>query len=840
MRSGFFAACLLGLLQSALWGQGAIAPTIVTQPVGLQALIGDPATLSAAANGTAPLAYQWQKDGVSVAGATNSTLFFLSLALTDGGTYTLVASNGAGTATSLPAYVAVGKRPQSISFAASSGAIAAGSGVVLGATASSSLPVAYALVSGAARLSSNVLTGNGGAVTVRATQAGNDTFLAADPVERTFNFVAGALSPFIANPPVDQTVDAGVSATFHASALGTPAPTYQWQKDGLALPGATTSSLTVVHATPADGGRYTITATNLVGTSTASATLTVRTAPVFITLPASVSAAAGDAVTFSVATTGFPTPTYQWRKNGAAIAGATGATLTLRSAATSDAGRFDVVATNALGSVTSPIATLTVTARDFTGVYFGRFAPATATGTGGELALFVRPNRTAALLAYDGGIPGVLVVTNLPIDLSGTFSRSVAVGPRNVTVRGTLNDTNGELTGTIPELNRTFSGQRAERTGVAAAQTGFYQLALVGSASDRGYVILAPDGRALLLSANATAAEGATGTLATNGRLAITTASRATVDLGFNNGQVSGTVRPASGAAGALLGVIDTRAGTEHVVNLSVRASTSNATPLIMGFVVRGTGSKQVLLRAAGPTLGQAPFNLAGVLADPTLQVFRGNNSIAQNDEWGTPAANRTLVTNAGRAAGAFPFRTGSTDAALVTTLAAGAYTVQIGGGNGLTLAEVYEVLANNETAGSRRLVNVSARGLVSPGAPVIAGLVVTGPAPQRVLIRAVGPTLGQPPFNVPGTLANPQLTLLRGSAVVKSNDDWFRDPEAALIRDAAARAGAFPLPGQSADAAMLLYLAPGNYTAQISGPANANQQNGTGIALIEVYESAP
>ena len=66
-----------------------------------------------------------------------------------------------------------------------------------------------------------------------------------------------------------------------------------------------------------------------------------------------------------------------------------------------------------------------------------------------------------------------------------------------------------------------------------------------------------------------------------------------------------------------------------------------------------------------------------------------------------------------------------------------------IGGGNGTALAEVYEVLQNNEVAGARRLVNVSARGLVSPAAPFIAGFVITGTSPQRVLIRGIGPTAG-------------------------------------------------------------------------------------------------
>jgi hypothetical protein len=147
-------------------------------------------------------------------------------------------------------------------------------------------------------------------------------------------------------------------------------------------------------------------------------------------------------------------------------------------------------------------------------------------------------------------------------------------------------------------------------------------------------------------------------------------------------------------------------------------------------------------------------------------------------------------------------------------------------------------VLQNNEPAGARRLVNASARGLVSPTDPFIAGFVITGTGPQRVLIRGIGPRLGAAPFNVAGTLPNPQLSLFRGSTVIKSNDNWFQDPDATLIRDAAVRAGAFALAANSLDAALLLYLEPGAYTAQVSPPPNANAANATGLAMIEIYES--
>lgn len=853
MRSGFLALCGFAVLRTALFGQTPSPPTITVQPTGVAAHIGDAVTLSATAEGSDPLTFRWYRDGVPLAGATNASLTFASVALADSAVYYLVATNPFGTAPTTPAALYITKRPQTITFAPASTTVVAGSGVTLTATASSGLPVTFTLVSGAATLSGNVLTGTGGNVVVRVTQAGNDTFSAADPVERTFAFTAGGLSPFITSPPLDQTVTAGAAVTFRAAAIGTPAPTYQWQKDGTAIVGATTPTLALPATTLEDAGRYTVTATNPAGAALASAILTVRAAPVITAAPTERTVFAGEGASFTVAVTGFPTPTFQWRRNGVAVPGATNATLSLPQALAASAGRYDVVATNPLGSVTSDAAVLTVVTRDFSGVYLGTFS-----GTAGDFALYVRPDRSAVFIAHLAALQNGIVASDLRVDFNGAFSASLntiasapgtsptgqhptpSAAPQLITLRGTLDEATGSVSGGVPEISATFTGTRAARTGTAATLAGFYPAAVLGSASDHGYIVLAPDGQAFALLTNGTGFDSVRGTVNENGRLTATSAAQTTVDLTFNARTVNGTVRNAA-ATGTLAGASDELIGTSRVANLSIRAVTSPGPgTLITGFVIAGTSSKQVLIRVAGPALVPAPFNISTAVADPTLQLYRGATLIAQNDEWGTPAANTAAITAATTQAGAFPFRPGSADAALLTTLAPGAYSVAVGGGNGTALAEVYEVLASTEPAGTRRLVNISARGLVSPTTPFIAGFVIAGPAPQRVLIRGVGPTLGAQPFNVAGVLPNPQLSLFRNTTVVKTNDDWFRDPDAALIRTTATRAGAFALGANSLDAAMLLFLAPGAYTVQVTGPANANAANSTGVALVEIYEAAP
>lgn len=819
-------------------GQGALPPVIVSEPVGFTAYIGEPATLTTVLDGTAPISVQWYKNNVALSGATSPTLTLPSVVESDTGVYVLIAANAFGTAQTLPAGLFVTKRPQTITFAPASTTVVAGSGVILNATSSSGLPVTYTLVSGAASLNGTILTGASGAVVLRATQAGNAAIAAAPPVEVTFTFVSGSLSPFITSPPVDQTVTAGTSVTFRGSAIGSPAPTYQWQKNGTPLTGATSPTLTLSTTTLADAGRYTLTATNASGTSTASATLTVRAAPVITVAPASQAVFAGDRVTFAVEVTGFPAPTYQWRRNGTVVSGATAATLTLASALATDAGSYTVTVTNALGTATSEPATLTVTTRDFSGVYFGRFAGSSE----GDFVLQVRADRSAVFL---GSLPGRstgVAAANLRVDLSGSFSLgTTTLTGTAVTLRGTLDEVAGTTTGTLTELGATFSGQRTDAIGPAAALAGYYPLALIGSAAGRGHALVAPNGQVFVLTAAGTTLDAAAGTLDASGRLTATTGTQASLDVVFANGSVRGTVRTPAGTTGTIAGVSEALSGREHLANLSIRTATGpGPATLITGFVVTGTTPKQLLIRAAGPALAAAPFNVAGALDDPTIQVFRGTTVVGQNDDWGTPAANAAAITAAATRAGAFPFRAGSGDAALLSTLTPGSYTVVVAGGTGTVLAEVYEVLQNNEVPGTRRLVNVSARGAVTPATPFIAGFVISGPGPQRVLIRGVGPTLAGAPFNVPGTLPNPQLTLFRGSTVVKTNDDWFRDPEAALIREATVRSGGFALGANSLDAAMLLYLEPGAYTAQVSPPANANAANSSGAVLLEVYESAP
>lgn len=263
-----------------------------------------------------------------------------------------------------------------------------------------------------------------------------------------------------------------------------------------------------------------------------------------------------------------------------------------------------------------------------------------------------------------------------------------------------------------------------------------------------------------------------------------------------------------------------------RLVNIATRTAVGgNAGSPIPGFVLAGTGSRTMLVRAVGPTLGG--FGVSGTLADPQLSLVSGGTPVASNDNW--LAADAAVMSGSG----AFALTSGSKDAALVSTLSPGAYTAPVSGvGNtaGVALLEVYDASASS----SSYLVNASTRAFVGTGDSVlIPAFVIAGPGSLRLLIRAVGPTLNS--FGVTGTLADPTITLYRGNTAIASNDNWGASANATDIAAAATAFGAFALPNNSRDAALLVTLPAGSYSAVVSGVGN-----GTGTALVELYSETP
>jgi hypothetical protein len=261
-----------------------------------------------------------------------------------------------------------------------------------------------------------------------------------------------------------------------------------------------------------------------------------------------------------------------------------------------------------------------------------------------------------------------------------------------------------------------------------------------------------------------------------------------------------------------------------RLVNVSSRAYTGTGENVVIaGIVIAGSEPARYLVRAVGPTL--AGMGVEGTLSDPTLQVVNAQGTVvAENRIWSADdaASLREIMASVG----AFELPNNSTDAALVAELTSGAYTVIVrnaAAGTGISLAEIYQVDRNGS-----RPINLSTRARVRGGDErLIGGIVVQGDTPKRLLIRAVGPSLAG--LGVNDVLPDPILHIHHGSERIAEVNDWEATPE---LLEATAAAGAFTLDDNSKDAAIVLVLPPGNYTAIVS-----SQEGHEGVALVEVYE---
>lgn len=274
------------------------------------------------------------------------------------------------------------------------------------------------------------------------------------------------------------------------------------------------------------------------------------------------------------------------------------------------------------------------------------------------------------------------------------------------------------------------------------------------------------------------------------------------------------------------------RGGDGRLVNGSVRSELApNGPPLTVGFSIAGDGERSLLVRGVGPAL--AGFGLADALEDPRLRVIgRGSGSlIADNQGWHR-APNVSRIAARAVEVGAFPLPNPSEDTAVLQDFRGGGYTVVIdsrGNRRGVVLTEIYD--GGGADGGAARLSNLSAQAEARAGDGVLtAGFVVAG-GRRTLLIRGVGPALGQ--FGVANALADPRLTIFdRGAEPALENDNWAAAPNATAAAAAMRAVGAFPLAPAERDAALLVEVEPGAYTVQVRGVEGAG-----GMALIEVYE---
>lgn len=563
-----------------------------------------------------------------------------------------------------------------------------------------------------------------------------------EPVTLTISDAAAAGLPRIASLSPGFTVARGASTGFPLQVAlepGSPASTYQWYRNGLALLGETSATYRRPGgAQLTDSGIYHVVVGNAAGALTSAPILVLVRSGEGLAIerqPVSREVLVGETASFSVTVVGRAPESlrYQWLCNGRPLVEATSAGMSVRYASPLQSGEYSaIVWDDQLGAIVSEPATL-------------RVIPAEAP-----------------------------VITRQPQSVTQVEGHGVRLV---ATVTGNPRPT-----------------YQWYKDGVAIPLANWVDLAI----------------------ANAREVDAGTYTFVATNYGGSATSEPAVVTI---------TPRGAYDPA--------------RLVNISVRATLAAGETITLGTVLGGagtSGAKPLLLRAAGPAL--APLGVTGFMPDPWIELYAGPTLAAANNDWGGSAALRAVST----AVGAFPYASDtSRDAALyMPALPAGGYTVQVRGDGavwGDILAELYDATpAGTLTAATPRLLNLSFLKTYGSQQSSTVGFVVRGTGARTLLIRAIGPQLTRPPFNIAAAIDDPTLTLSTpGRPGLAENDDWIsltNGVSPATLNAAFSAVGAFPLTFSGKEAVLLTRLEPGSYTVHAQARSRAG-----GMMLVEVYD---
>ncbi len=337
------------------------AVSITSSPVNATVCEGGSVTLSVTATGTAPLAYQWKRNGVDVNGATGPTLNLNPAVPGNSGNYTCRVSNGCSNATSGAAAVVVNSAA-AITTHPVNRTLCSGAALNLSVVATGSPTLTYQW-----RLN-NVAIPNATASTYTVTvPTGADAGVYTCAVTNPCNTIVSNPATVVVNQSVAITVQpqgsslcSGSPLNLSVTATGTGPISYQWRLGANNIPEATSATYSVPSASVANTGTYSCVVTNSCNSVTSANAVVTVTELISITgQPQNAEGCAGDTVAFTVTATG-TSPTYQWQLNGANIEGATASTYTINPVSAGSAGSYRCVVTNSCGSVNSNAATFAI------------------------------------------------------------------------------------------------------------------------------------------------------------------------------------------------------------------------------------------------------------------------------------------------------------------------------------------------------------------------------------------------------------------------------------------------------------------------------------------------
>ncbi len=690
--------------RGAAWGGYGNEPRLET----VTATLGTTVTFAAVATASPTAAFQWQKNGAHIIGATGTELRLVNLGMSDAATYTVVATNAAGAATSNAVALVVGggvapppsgglsQVAPAITAQPQSQTVSAGASVTLTAAASGTPAptivwyrngLTFGGWTGATLRLESVTSNDTGAYTVVATNAAGVatsnavTLVVGGGVAPPPSGGLSQVAPAITAQPQSQTVSAGASVMLTAAASGTPAPSYQWQKNTVAIAGATNATLNLNSVTAGDSGSYILVATNLAGVATSNATMVTVNAV----------GSVGDIVTGLIAhwkldETGGPT---------AGDASGQGQTATLVNGPTWGAGRVSGAVQLDGGNdyVQLPAAP------------FGNYPSAgAATNYQRTFAVWFKTTGSGVILGQTdvgtpvGGWPSGYVPA-LYLDGSGRLRGSMfwhgAVEVQNVSANAYNDGAWHHVVNTYANGTETLYVDGVGVGSQAVSEYGYnsgyaYYLGTGFTASwpmgSGGWSYFSGSLDEVRLYDRALAAADVAALWAYAGSVNVGPAitqqpASQTVSAGANVTLVVGGTSPIPAA---------TEVASSSLPQFVFRSLTLAMPAVELGFVVERGGPKRILIRAAGPTLNS--FAVPDFLTDPVLELFQGAISLQRNDDWGGSAEIAAGISRLG----IFPFASAmSKDAALLVTLPAGEYRVVTKSGDahvGMVIIEVREL----------------------------------------------------------------------------------------------------------------------------------------------------
>lgn len=817
-----------------------VLPAFVRQPEANAILPNTTVTLTASVIGPGTISYQWLRDGLPVPGATGTTLALPNFSMAQAGLYQLRATNEHGSDVSAPVLVVprVGDLLPKSRIGASYDLEYPYKDRVLTPGIPLELTLEYDLgdpitayqwrkngqnIAGATTRKLNIAsltTGDSGVYDVLLTNAYGVG--ATDPL--TLIVKPGREIPELTVQRGTVTVRRGTSPNFQVPLMELRGLRRTWQFNGQVMPGQT-GVLSFENVQPSHAGVYRFHVSNGIDTVLLREyTLVVLDTDlnlIQVALPGNERFySETQSTALSAEADGFRPMTYQWKRNGVNVPGATNAGLFIGPGPAGLEGSYTCTIRNAYGSA--------------------EYGPVSVVFR----SMRVPPSR--GRISSDGvtNDPWRVVMIDSTITLNSYRSDNSAriEWRRDGVVIPNATEQQLQLRNMIKQDAGTYTTFHTNDYG--STENGPYQVIVLGP-EDAPYL----DGRKIsrtvklgeevYLYSPFFRAPGLRYRWLLNGR---EMAAPARSDPGSFRIQAvqaehegAWTVEASNAAGTRTAPAVDltidrTAAASARLINVSTRAiAGQGAETLIVGFAIGGTAPKRMLLRAVGPRLES--FGLTNPVRNPRLTVFRGAQVVASNDDWHRQTGIAALEVGREQA-GAYSLGLTEGDAALVATLEPGAYTLQYlndeGGGARVGLIEAYDL---DPGYPSSRITNLSSRLFVGTGErAAIPGLVVRGTEARTYLVRAVGPGLAK--FGVAGTLDDPRIEISNGEGMTFLNDNWDMAERRAAILQAAERVGAFVLDPGSKDAALLVTLPAGNYTALVSGASDS-----TGVALVEVYE---